>query len=202
MSASENMVQAQGLEQMRAAAWSLLGNLLAAAPNENLLALLREIDAAEAVTGDAMGKAWQELRLAAERVAPQELEEEYQELFIGVGGGELTPYASWYLTGSVYERPLVELRQDLEALGVERQEGVHEPEDHAGAVCQVMALLVADPEVGFDGEKAFFDRHLQPWLGRLFADMEQAEAAAFYRAVGCVGSAFFDLERKYFSMLG
>jgi TorA maturation chaperone TorD len=201
MNASENPVQAHEVEQMRAAAWSLLGNLLAAPPSEDLLTLLREIGA-QAGGGDAMGRAWQALRLAAQPAAAPELEQEYQELFIGVGGGELTPYASWYRTGSVYERPLVELRQDLQALGVERQEGVSEPEDHAGAVCQVMALLVADPGIGFDGEKAFFDRHLEPWLGRLFEDLQQAQAAAFYRAVGGVGGAFFDLERKYFSMLG
>jgi TorA maturation chaperone TorD len=200
MSATEHLVQTQDLEQMRAAAWSLLGNLLAAPPNAQLLALLRAIGGPGA-GDDAMARAWQELQLAAERVLPQELEEEYQELFIGVGSGELTPYASWYLTGSAYGQPLVELRQELEALGVERQEDVYEPEDHAGAVCQVMALLVADPELGFEREKAFFDRHLAPWLGRLFADMEHAQAAAFYRAVGRVGSAFFELERKYFSML-
>jgi TorA maturation chaperone TorD len=187
---------------MRAAAWSLLGNLLAAPPGEDLLALLRTIDITETAGKDAMANAWLALRLAAERVLSQELEEEYQDLFIGVGGGELTPYASWYLAGSLLERPLVELRQELEALGVERQEGVSEPEDHAGAVCQVMALVISDPEIDFDGQKLFFDRHVGPWMGRLFADLEQAESAAFYRAVGCVGSAFFELEQKYFSMLG
>jgi TorA maturation chaperone TorD len=202
MNASESPVQAHEVEQMRAAAWSLLGNLLAAPPSEDLLALLRQIGGAEIAGDDAMGRAWQALRLAAQRAAPPEMEQEYQELFIGVGGGELTPYASWYRTGSVYERPLVELRQDLQTLGVERQEGVSEPEDHAGAVCQVMALLVVDSQTGFEGEKAFFNRHLEPWLGRLFEDLQQAQAAVFYRAVGAVGSAFFDLERKYFSMLG
>jgi TorA maturation chaperone TorD len=189
-------------EHLRAAAWSLLGHLLAAPPTEQVLELLRGIEAQDVAARDAMANAWSTLRLAAERARPQALADEYQDVFIGVGGGEITPYASWYLTGSLMERPLIALRQDLAALGVEREEGVTEPEDHAGALCQIMALAISDPQVDLDWQRELFRRHVEQWLGRFFAELQQAPSAAFYRAVGGLGEEFFKLEQRYFSMLG
>ena len=67
---------------------------------------------------------------------------EYHALFIGVGRGELVPFASYYLTGFLNERPLAVLRQDLARLGAVRSESVKEPEDHIAALCEVMAGLI------------------------------------------------------------
>ena len=43
------------------------------------------------------------------------------------------------------------------------------------------------PQPGADRE--LFEKHLAPWIGRFFADLEQAEAADFYRHVGTLGRA-------------
>lgn len=186
-------------DQLRAGTWSLLGNLLAAAPAPDVLALLKRVEDGGGSSG--IVNAWATLRLAAERAQPRALAEEYQDVFIGVGGGEITPYASWYMTGSLLERPLILLRQDQEALGVERQEGVSEPEDHAAAVCEVMALVISDPDVSFEWQKNFFQRHIAQWMGRFFKELQEAPSASFYRAVGGLGEEFVRLEQRYFSML-
>lgn len=185
---------------LRAGAWSLIGALLRDAPGDALLARLRghETDAGDAAT-DAVGTALRLLGLAAREARPSTLADEYFALFVGIGRGELVPYGSWYLTGFLMERPLSELRDDLARLGFARHDDVAEPEDHAAALAEVMAMLAAD---GADHEtqKAFFGRHVAPWIGRFFADLQSAQSACFYRAVGRFGGAFVELESRYFSM--
>lgn len=189
-------------DQLRAGVWNLLGNLLVQAPGQELLDVLSQIEDPEGGVRDAIGEAWLTLRMAAQRARPAAVEMEYQDVFIGVGGGEVTAYASWYLTGSLMERPLIELRQELQLLGVEREEGVSEPEDHAGVICQIMALVLTDPDCDFQRQKEIFQRHIEPWLGRLFEDLQKASSANFYRAVGALGEEFLQLEQSYYSMLG
>ncbi|HZD28033.1 MAG TPA: molecular chaperone, partial [Xanthobacteraceae bacterium] len=45
-----------------------------------------------------------------------------------------------------------------------------------------------------------FERHLAPWIGRFFADLEQAEAADFYRRVGALGRVFVQIETEAFAL--
>ncbi len=187
-------------DRLRAGTWSLLGNLLAAPPDADLLQRLGDIDDRGIDDGDAMARAWSMLRLAAEQATTSEIAREYQAVFIGVGGGEIIPYASYYLTGSLLERPLILLRQDLQALGVERREQVSEPEDHAGAICEIMALVISDAEVSFEWQHAFFQRHLGGWMDRFFEEVQQAPSAGFYKAVGRLGEELVRLEQRYFSM--
>jgi TorA maturation chaperone TorD len=188
-------------DAVRAGTYGLLGRLLSGPPDEGLLALLQQAGEEGAQAREGIVYAWSVLRLAAQRAEPGPLREEYQELFIGMPQGELVPYASWYLTGSILERPLIVLRQDLERLGFERQEGVHEPEDHAGALCETMALLIGDTAVAFEEQQRFFERHLEPWIGRFFSDLQRAKFANFYRSVGVLGEEFLRLERRYLTML-
>jgi len=111
------------------------------------------------------------------------------------------PYASYYRTGFLYERPLVNVRTDLRILGLERGDGTGEPEDGIGFLCEVMAGMALGrypvPE-GF--ERSFFARHLAPWAEKVFADLEAADAATFYRAVGRLGRIFMALEREGFAL--
>jgi TorA maturation chaperone TorD len=72
---------------------------------------------------------------------------------------------------------------------------VAEPEDHLGFLCEAMAGLLAGEFPATPAlVGAFYDRHLRPWAGRAFADLEKAEAARFYRAVGTLGGAVIDIE--------
>ncbi len=109
------------------------------------------------------------------------------------------PFASWYQTGFLMEKPLAVLREDLAALGFERQSDTHEPEDHVAALCEVMAILISDGQ-DLSRQAEFFNAHLAPWLDHFFSDLSTAKNAVFYRAVGRLGRAFIEFERNYLSM--
>jgi TorA maturation chaperone TorD len=179
------------IDAARANEYALLGSLLWRAPDARMLKLVGDLK------GDAspLGMARMALADAARATDADSASREFFDLFIGVGRGELLPYASFYLTGFLHERPLADVRGDLEKLGLARTDRAMEPEDHAGLLFDVMAGLVRG-DFAADGidDIRFFDRHLKPWIGRLFADLETAQAAEFYRAVGRAGSAFIGIE--------
>lgn len=182
---------------LRAGVHELLATLLAAEPDGETLERLRAIGDVDASDGPlAMG--WQLLRAAADKADPARLRHEYNALFIGVGRGELVPFGSWYLTGFLMEKPLAELRAELARLGIERREGVAESEDHVAGVHEAMALIIRSDEeaIDFATQQTFFEQHLAPWLGRFYDDLQNAEAAEFYRAVGFFGASFIDVERQ------
>lgn len=188
-------------EQLRAQTYSLLSNLLAGPPDSTLIDSLKAIDVAPQDEESLLAAAWRMLAIAASRTTPADLEDEYQTLFIGIGRGELVPYGSWYLTGFLMEQPLARLRTDLRVLGIERHAGVHEPEDHAAALCAAMALLAMDEDARSQArQRDFFLRHLEPWMTQLFLDMQQAPSARFYRAVGQLGEQFMAVEGQAFRM--
>jgi TorA maturation chaperone TorD len=189
-------------DRARADVYALLGALLAKPPDASFLNRLRQLPLADPHDDVTLAAAWATLRQAAERAQPESLNEEYHDLFIGLGRGELVPYGSWYVTGFLMERPLAELRVDLRRLGLERQEHVHEPEDHAAALCETMSLIIAGgAEFTFGLQREFFGKHIAPWMGRFFADLTSAQSARFYRAVGLLGERFLEVERTNFSML-
>jgi TorA maturation chaperone TorD len=190
---------APGLDEpLRVNAWSLLGKLLASPPDEQVLELLAGADGAAIAGDNLLGAAWDLLAKAAAKASPAELEDEYQDLFIGVGRGELMPYGSWYLTGFLMEQPLARLRGELSELGFARRDGVKEPEDHAAALCDVMAMIsTGEDAASLDVQTGFFSRHIAPWMGRFFRDMQQAPSARFYRAVGQLGEQFVALEGQH-----
>jgi TorA maturation chaperone TorD len=183
------------LDVARAREYALLAALLACPPSG---ALLREITQ---LRGDAtpLGRAHAVLAEAASAATTDRIEREYFNLFVGLGRGELLPYASYYLTGFLNERPLSRLRQDLTSLGIERTENNYEPEDHAATLCEVMAGFAAGRfAASSEVQRAFFENHLAPWIGRLFADMERAASAKFYAAVGSLGRLFLEIEAEAF----
>jgi TorA maturation chaperone TorD len=181
------------VDAARAQEYALLSALLARAPDAALLERLA------ALRGDAspLGLAHMALADAANRTNAGRVEREYFDLFIGLGRGEMLPYGSYYLTGFLHERPLARLREDLGRFGIERVEGQAEPEDHAAILCEIMAGIISrrfPAPAGADRE--LFERHLAPWIGRFFADLEQAEAADFYRRIGTLGRVFIEIETE------
>src|SRR5215210_4418961 len=181
----------------RAQLFALIGRLLGGVPEADLLQRLAGL----AGNSTPVGEAIRGLAQAATGAEPAALEREYFALFIGVGRGELLPYASYYLTGFLHERPLARVREDLNGLGIERAEGHHDPEDHLAILCEVMAGLAAGRfEVESGAERRFFERHLKPWAARFFADLETARHARFYRPVGTIGRIFMEIEAQAFAM--
>ncbi|KRE18091.1 molecular chaperone [Bosea sp. Root381] len=181
------------IDEARARECELIGALLWRAPTAATLAALRNLQ------GDAspLGMAHLALAEAADEATPESLRDEFFELFIGVGRGDLLPYASYYLTGFLHERPLALVREDMGALGLARAERAGEPEDHIAVLLDIMARLIRG-EVAGEGIDAdrFFARHIEPWGERFFADLEIAKAAKFYKAVGRVGSLFVSIEAQ------
>src|SRR5437773_833750 len=185
------------VDKSRAQEYALLATVLGRAPDADLLRRLAEL------CGDAtpLGIAHAALAEAASRAMRESVEREHFDLFVGLGRGELLPYGSYYLTGFLHERPLARLRAHLGKLGLERTPGQAEPEDHAAILCEIMAGLASrrfPAPAGSDRE--FFEQHLAPWIGRFFADLEQAEAADFYRGVGRLGRVFIDIETDAFAL--
>jgi len=186
-------------EILRAQAYGLLAGLLSRAPDADALTALAAIEGDDS----ALGAAYAALGAAAREATPHGVAEEFDALFIGVGGGELTPFGSYYRTGFLHEKPLADLRGDMARLGIERAEGIAESEDHIAALCEMMAGLITgafDAPADLGEQRAFFSRHIEPWAPRFFADLEGSPTARFYRAVGTLGRRFMDVEGQAFAL--
>jgi TorA maturation chaperone TorD len=185
------------VDRARAQEYALLATLLSRSPDDRMLgrlALLR---------GDAspLGAAHTALAEAAAKADAKSVEAEYFDLFDGLGGSRFLPYASYYLTGSLYGHPLARLRQALQRLGIEPAEHLSEPEDHAAILCELMASLAGgQTAASAEAEREIFETHLAPWIGRFFADLERAESASFYARVGALGRTFMEIETKAFRL--
>src|SRR5229473_2070487 len=185
------------IDRARSREYALLATFLSRSPDARMLerlALLR---------GDAspLGMAHSALAEVAAKANAEAVQAEYFDLFDGLGRSRFLPYASYYLTGSLYGRPLARLRQALQRLGIERAEHLSEPEDHAAILCELMASLAGGKiEAPAAAEREIFETHLAPWIGRFFANLERAESASFYARVGAVGSTFVEIETKAFTL--
>jgi TorA maturation chaperone TorD len=186
-------------DQLRADLYDFLAALLARPPQQDLLGKTAGL------TGDDsdMGQAIKALARVAAQTTPKVAEREFNALFIGVGRGELLPYASFYLTGFLNEKPLAMLRKDMTALQVTRAPNVFEPEDNIASLLEVMAGMIAGrfgEPMSVDRQATFFNRHIATWASHFFADLEKAKNGVFYAGVGAVGQIFLEIEREAFRM--
>jgi TorA maturation chaperone TorD len=192
-----NPVPIDDVDLARAQEYALLSLLLARAPDAALVQRLAQL------RGDAtpLGLAHAALSEAASRTDVARVEREYFDLFIGLGRGELLPYGSYYLTGFLHERPLARLRAHLASLGIERSQGIPEPEDHAAILLEIMSGLVSGRfAVPAGSDRDFFEQHVLPWIGQFFGDLEGAHTADFYRRVGALGRLFVNIEKEAFAL--
>ena len=187
---------------LRANTYSILAGLLSDIPSSDLLDYLRHIAEPENDNKDSgeIGAAWQQLKAAAQRVDADDLDAEYHALFIGLGRGEVVPYGSWHITGFLMEKPLSDLRDDLESLGIEADENVKDPEDHIAALCETMALIIEATDVDAPRVRQFYARHIHPWAAKFFKELESAGSSDFYKSVGLLGQRFIDLENQYLNI--
>jgi len=184
---------------LRAQIYALLGQLLVRPPDQALIDLACDLEGDDTPLGEALS----ELAAAARQTSLQAAESEYNELFIGVTRGELIPYASYYLTGFLHERPLADLRTAMSKLGIARAEGVADPEDHIAALCEMMRGMmtgVFGKPVPLPEQRAFFDEHIAKWAPKFFEDLEVAESAKFYAPVGRIGRHFMAIEAEAFEL--
>jgi TorA maturation chaperone TorD len=187
------------IDSARAREYALLATLLSHSPEAQLLSGLAGLH----IDTSTIGLAHAALAEAAEQATEKGVAREYVALFGGLGGGALLPYASHYLAGTLYGRPLARIRETLQPLGVEKAPARIEPEDHAGFLCEVMAGLIGGDISAPNGtDRTFFNEHLVSWMRRFFVDLERAESADFYRSVGILGRTFIDVETHAFTLSG
>jgi TorA maturation chaperone TorD len=183
----------------RSSSYALIAALLRSPPDSAMLEYIAQLIQQPHDDSDDLLVAMSTLGLSAKMLNPTSIEDEFHKLFIGLGKGELVPYASWYLTGFLMEKPLSDLRDDLARLGYERDESVAEPEDHAAALCEVMSMMISEG-LDLDTQQQFYNSHMESWIGRFYSDLSEASAAVFYKSLGRFGVAFKALEDDYFSM--
>jgi len=186
-------------DALRAQLYDLLSVLLRKPPSGDFL---RKV---AGLTGDdsALGKGINALARLAQVSPPEKIDSEFHRLFIGLGRGELLPFASYYITGFLNEKPLAKLRTDMADLGMVRDAAAYEPEDNIGSLCEMMAGMIlgrfGEP-VSIARQKDFYFTHLAPWAEHFFSDLEGAQASVFYAPVGTIGGEFMQIEKQSFRM--
>lgn len=199
MTGDERSQEVAEEDSLRANVYVLLAQLLARPPQAGLLKQVGGLQGDDTEFGEAI----RVLARTARATSAEAVAREHFALFVGIGDSELTPYGSYYLTGFLNEKPLANLRGDMERLGIARAEGVRESEDHIAALCEMMAGLIngvfGEP-ASLSEQRAFFRNHLGCWAPRFFQDLEAAKGASFYMPVGTIGGLFMAVENEAFDM--
>ncbi len=194
-----------GEDQARADLYALLSRLLLAAPDAALLEALASSDPILAEGGDpALERAWEQLTVASGVMDPQLVRDEFTALFISIGTPPVDPYGSRYIAGYMNDTPLAQLREDLAKLGLARMRGRGEFEDHLGALCETMRVLVAGaPGIRrqpLEVQQKFFEAHIGSWCMRALDDIANADGANYYRLVARFAQAFLAIEAESFAV--
>ena len=186
-------------DRLRADLYNYLGLMLAGPPDQLLL------DQSADLSGDEtdLGQAINGLARVAKITKPKAVRTEYNALFIGLGRGELLPFASYYLTGFLNEKPLANLRATMADFGITRANDVFEPEDNIASLMEMMAGMI----VGRFGrvasvaeQQTFFNAHISTWATHYFNDLQGAKSSILYASIGAVGLAFMEIEKEAFRM--
>lgn len=186
-------------DRLRADLYNFLGLMLSGPPDQLLL------DQCVGLSGDDsdLGKAIAGLSRVSKVTKPKKVESEFNALFIGLGRGELLPYASYYLTGFLNEKPLATLRTDMSTRGMTRAPNIYEPEDNIASLMEMMGGMIVGrfgPQASLNDQKTFFNKHIAPWAGHFYTDLEAAKNSILYASLGSVGKAFMEIEREAFRM--
>lgn len=184
---------------LRADLYDFLAALLANPPDQALLQRAASLGGDES----ALGQSISTLARVAKAMKAPAVEREFNALFIGLARGELMPFASYYLTGFLNEKPLATLRADMAGLRITRAPNVYEPEDNIASLLEMMAGMIRGrfgAPVQLVRQKDFYFTHIAPWAEHFFSDLEGAQNSVFYAPVGTVGKAFLEIETQAFRM--
>ena len=196
---AENLNIINNEDQLRADMYSFLANLLRSEPSAELVNQLTKLESDES----PIGKSIKTLSKLASSLDLPTIRDEYVRIFIGVGRGEILPFASYYLTGFLKDKPLAKLRNDMKEIGIQLTENVKEPEDHIASLFDMMSGLILgkfSKKFSIGEQKDFFNKHLAPWVDLLMRDIESSRIAVFYSPIGTIGREFMEIERSSFSM--
>ena len=185
-------------DQLRADMYSFLASLLRTEPSADLIKQLTLLESDDT----PIGKAIKILTKLASSLDLPSIRAEYVGIFIGVGRGEILPFASYYLTGFLKDKPLAKLRGDMQEIGIAVSSGI-DPEDHIATLFDIMAGLILgkfNRKFSIGEQRDFFNKHLAPWVDLLMRDIEASKIAVFYAPVGTIGREFIEIERSSFKM--
>jgi len=183
----------------RANLYAIIGRFFYSAPDDLLLAAITQDQSEDSMEQGELGKSWRELRETCRTAFPVVLRQEFDNLFVGVGKSEITPYLSHYVKEAASGRHLVHLRQLLEGWGLARRDAAGETEDHVSGICDVMRHLVSE---GYPLEEQglFFNEFVFPGVPGFCSAIERSPNASFYRRVAQFTAAFVMLEKSAFDL--
>jgi TorA maturation chaperone TorD len=206
----------QELTQFRQQHYGLFVTLFANEPTAELLAALGQniAERTEAALGlhPQLGQGWVTLADVLPALDAQSATDEFLRLFIGPMQPEATPYESWYLTGKLFQRPLVAVKNFMSQLGLEREEKrFPEPEDVLAFELEIMNWLVTQQIAAQSPEEEaewvnrqgqFLKEHLLVWAPACTEDVERARSAVLYRGVAQLLRGFLAWEQSEFQRRG
>jgi len=191
-------------ETARAEIYGLLAQLFYQVPSSDLLAQLRVAVTDAPVEGGFLEEPWRQVVAAARACSDLQIADEFNSLFGGVGKPEIYLFASHYISGFLNDKPVARLREDLDALGLERDESMSETEDHFACLCEVMRYLIAGDDVrvaNLTQQREFFAKHLQPWASDMADVISRHPKAQFYGRLADFTQAFLGIETQGFDLL-
>ena len=191
-------------ETARAEVYGLLAALYYAPPAPELLGQLRVAVTEAPAAGGFLEEPWRAVVAAARDMTDAQVADEFDRLFGGVGKPEIFLFASHHIAGFLNEKPLAQLRSDLAALGLARDETMPETEDHVSYIFEVMRYLIAGDDVevaNLTQQQKFFAAHVQSWLPAMCEAITAHPAARFYAAVAAFTQAFVGVEAQGFDMM-
>ena len=195
----------EGEELQRAELYGLLARLWFAAPDADLLQQFAVAVTQAPEPGAYLEEPWQQLVAAMRDTTPSQAQEEFERLFLGTGKAEIFLYASWHLTGALNEKPLVDLRSDIAALGLANGAPEGETEDHIAFLFEVMRYLIAGDDVAvchLEQQRRFFRTHVQTWVGTVFCEAVEAHPQApLYGKLARFTRAFLEVEAQGFDLI-
>ncbi len=154
--------------------------------------------------GALLERPWEALVAALRGTTPATASEAYDALFGGVGKPDVFAHGSYYIAGTLNERPLALLRQDLAEIGLTRDERDSQTEDHIAFEFEVMRWLIAGDDVALcnlERQRRFFRAHLQPWVEALCDAVAAHPKAAWLHALADLTRAFVQVETQAFDMI-
>ena len=191
-------------DRVRADLYALVAALFAAAPGPEFLAALAAAPELPDDPDSPLAAPYNALLRASRAMDADAADQEYTELFIGVGKSEVNLHASHWMSGFMMDKPLAELRADLAGLGLARREASIMLEDHLSAVAETMRLLVAGgegrPPSPLAVQRAFFDAWIASWAFDCCTAISGCPLANYYRGAAELTRAFLAIERDSFAM--
>jgi TorA maturation chaperone TorD len=183
-------------DEARAGYYALLARLFYAGPDAGLLRTIAE--STETIAGGQLAGTWNALMAAAAETQAEAVRSEYDQVFVGTGKAEVTPYASFYLAATGREKILVRLREDLAFLGLGKANGAGEPEDHFAGLFEVMRHLISQgsDDAALQKQRDFFSAYIERSFREFCRAVSASEKAKFYKHVSHFAAAFLMVETE------